>query len=103
MSFTPGPWEWGEYHTTGNFKMIEKHVCVCLPESRLLIAACGPAGDKASQDDARLIAAAPELLEALEAAKEELEILFPTGQGLNTLKVWRKATLAIAKARGMEA
>lgn len=49
-------------------------------------------------EDARLIAAAPELLEALETALKLIELVVPIKGG-----VTRKARAAIAKATGEEA
>lgn len=69
MKHTPGPWNVGVYEITETFKSIPQHSCVCDPVTLGLIAVCGPAEDQQSQVDADLIAAAPELLEALKGLK----------------------------------
>ena len=63
---TPGPWTVGVYDATENFRSITHHACVCDPDTMALIAVTGPATDEQSQHDANLIAAAPDLLEALQ-------------------------------------
>jgi hypothetical protein len=65
---TPGPWAVGQYTPTPHFLAITNHSCVCDPTTMALIATCGRAGDRQSQIDADLIAAAPALLTACEAA-----------------------------------
>lgn len=61
---TPGPLERGYYRPTDAFHSIKEHVGVMRPDGSL-VAICGPTGDTASEADALLYAAAPELLEAL--------------------------------------
>lgn len=89
MSFTPGPW-----FTTGTMtKYVEARIDGGLIQE---IAAVGPTaadnGYGAQQEaNARLIATAPELLEALEAIHENCDL--PDEYGLMIERV-------IAKARG---
>jgi hypothetical protein len=72
MKHTQGKWSVGVYNTTQT--MLERlqagpQSCVCLEsngEPGMVIALCGDATDKQSQLDADLIAAAPEMLKALE-------------------------------------
>lgn len=83
MSYTPGPWR-------------------VIPEHEMVVGA----GDatvvyelNTNEDDARLIAAAPELLLALDAAKWMLERDYIDDQ---KMAVIRKCEEAIAKATGDE-
>lgn len=92
MSFTPGPW-----FTTGTMtKYVEARIDGGLIQE---IAAVGPTaadnGYGAQQEaNGRLIAAAPELLEALEAMIRHSDKLGRQGD------VYRAAKRAITKARG---
>lgn len=83
---TPGPWEREGLLVTSTRRDAEG--------VRLLVAKCLSAYDSAVEADARLIAAAPELLAALEAmVSAEAEI------GADD-EYLRAARAAIAKARG---
>jgi hypothetical protein len=93
----------GVYETTETFKAIEKHSCVCF-DDMTLVAVTGPAEDKESQEYAELFAAAPELLEACEAAFSWLDnfgadspIEFGGEQELHDI-----LHAAIAKAKGAQ-
>lgn len=70
---TPGTWAVGVYEATDNFRSITQHACICDHDTLALIAVTGPATDKQSQADARLMAAAPDLLAALEAVLQGFE------------------------------
>ena len=72
---TPGPLAVGVYHTTDAFRAIQTMACV-YREDGSLVATFGPLGDVRSEADARLFAAAGEILDAAEA-------LFPAN-------VWRR-------------
>lgn len=52
---TPTLWETGIYKTTADFRGITDHTCIYQAETRLLVAACGPAGDPDSERDAQFI------------------------------------------------
>jgi hypothetical protein len=93
MNHTPGPWKW---KTTGYRHLmttagadIHDFGCGC----------CSCTGDL-SDADARLIAAAPELLEALEFALAALEDVF--GKNKVDVGAINTARAAIARARGQE-
>jgi hypothetical protein len=72
---TPGPWAVGQYTATESFKSIDNHTCVCVPDTMLLIATCGPADDLKSQRDADVIAAAPDYYEACRDPKDDVSPL----------------------------
>ena len=102
MSFTPGPW-----FTTGTMtKYVEAKIGGGLVQE---IASAGPTTDDngygAQQEaNSRLIAAAPELLEALEALFDDYKQLADSGDCgcwlLEDQEVGKKALAVIAKARG---
>ena len=92
MNHTPGPWKW---KTTGYRHLmttagadIHDFGCGC----------CSCTGDL-SDADARLIAAAPELLEALEELYHLIDDAHD-GDRVFTFELAQKAKAAIAKARG---
>ena len=88
MNHTPGPWRWtntGYRHLKTNAGAdVHDFGCGC----------CSCTGDL-SDADARLIAAAPELLEALESMVEMVEM-----NGFGKAYAMDIARAAIAKARG---
>lgn len=103
---TPGPWSQGFTLMTKETKrwsreqLIENNAreservfasfsALDQGRSRVLVAICG------SSDNARLIAAAPDLLEALEVLIAETDPL-----RLNAGEPWCRVRAAIAKARG---
>jgi len=99
---TPGKWSVGVYETTPTMieRLLEKpQSCVCLDEDGkpgMLIALCGDADDKQSQQDADLLAAAPDLLAGLEQA-----VKFFDDNGGDESYTWlSQMKAAIAKARG---
>ena len=84
---TPGPWKVDNQYIHG-------------PDGIRFLAV---AGDGAGQANARLIAAAPELIEALEAALETIygqaELLRACGAAYGIGATLQRATEAIAKAK----
>ena len=68
MKHTPGPWTVGEAIETEYRQPFHAAVIQETPEGRMgcVIATTGPAGDQRSIADARLMSAAPELLDALD-------------------------------------
>lgn len=88
MSHTPGPWEALPPETSHAHYRVVRHRTAGINEHRIALSCC--------KADARLIAAAPELLEALELfAKlaEAQDLLMPLHQQ-------KQVRDAIAKARG---
>lgn len=96
--FTPGPWS---THREGHSTV---YVDAPLGGGVLQeVAACGPTAEGAEQQDAnaRLIAAAPELYEALEAVELACRMGIPPGEVLSLNSTIRLAArAALAKARG---
>ena len=90
---TPGPWEVVELVDGYDIRS---------PESRCRIATASDPeavwGAIGREEDACLIAAAPELLEAL----EQVVSFVDAGQGTWTVEEQQKARAAIAKAKGEE-
>lgn len=95
--YTPGPWH------------VEHHIHVKAENGWRVATVNVPSGSVGSwgispQDTARLIAAAPELLEALEALFSSYKELADCGDAgnwyLEDLPVGKQAMAAIAKARG---
>ena len=70
---TQGTWSAGVYEANPEFRKLDEHACVCREEDMMLLASCGPAGDKQSEADIDLIVylvnTAPKLLELWEAAE----------------------------------
>lgn len=96
LNRTPGKWIVGIYETTDAFKQIPQHICICAAETMELIATCGPIGDEKSLIDAKLFSSAPEMYDALEAAKNYLDKLSFGYPGL----LMDKIEAALAKADG---
>ena len=89
---TKGPWE---IHTAQNGRTIFQ-IGPCAPEEY-----AGSAWLDVSMEDARLIAAAPELLEALEELEEAARQVMAGEMEASSIMIERmKARAAIAKARG---
>lgn len=87
------------YRTTHEFRSIDSHAAVCLDDDlRGLVAVCGPAGDELSEATARLFAAAPELLEALEALSRASAGDYTISKRFPGLR--EKVGAALAKAKG---
>ena len=94
---TPGPWEMAEAGSWAGGKRTSMEYFVRRPGDDVAIASeiIDPANDDApSEANAQLIAAAPELLEALELA------LFVRGTSDDTPEVRNKMEQAIKKAKG---
>lgn len=81
---TPGPWVDGGYDVEAS-------------DRTLVCSMSGWRGPQATKANARLIAAAPELLEALKLADAAL-----SGANMNMNVVQRKVSEAIAKAEGAQ-
>lgn len=94
---TPGPWvfDWGM-----KINGVTKDYIVGPVDSYndILTVAIIKNVNEESEANARLIAAAPELLEVLEAAKAHMEDPYPAGDDLS--HILTRADAAIAKARG---
>lgn len=92
IEHTPGPWRL-EYHATQEGKGGTMENWVIGGDGHLIIKL--PAWSKVQQANARLIAAAPDLLDALESVidRGDADSVFAT-------PVLKKAREAIAKARG---
>lgn len=80
----------GTYQTTNAFRQIGEHCAVIVEKTKGLVAITGPSNDPISQKDARLFAAAPDLLAACEWA-------LPYVERLRDGRILRDA---IAKAKG---
>lgn len=97
-------WTVGQYTPSENFKKITNHSCVCCAETLEVIALCGSADDLDSQKQADLMAAAPEMLKALEEMLNAFGVM--RSQGVNVLgfkeavEARIKAHNAIKKAKG---
>ena len=93
-SFTPGPW-FCPTPLHGTFYVEARIDGGMLQE----VASCGPTAEPSQQAaNARLLAAAPELLEALTDCVEHMHWTQPQGEA-----ALKKAKAAIAKATGSEA
>ena len=92
--YTPGPWVVAEY--AGDVTMIEHHESTGYGFRQTLIARVLPVSEDA-EGNAALLAAAPDMLAALELAAERLEISNCEGEEGEHLATIRAA---IAKARG---
>ena len=89
--FTPGPWEAGQGHPTVIYWKCVPIAYACDGKHRDWVAA-NPLGEERAKANARLIAAAPELLEALESIENDSGHIPPA--------VWEMRNAAIAKATG---
>lgn len=92
--FTPGPWAVTE-HVTGTM-VVE---AVSAPKAKRAVARCGGL-PVVRQANARLIAAAPELYEALADALAELSPLMQAYRPEHYAAICGKARAALAKADG---
>jgi hypothetical protein len=95
MSHTPGPWKWLDYPDGRKLLLNRDRAVIHCPDAPMT---CDPA-------DACLIAAAPELLDALNAWREFLDLLpgsteLTYGSGLALVKARELSDAAIAKAEG---
>ncbi len=113
---TPGPWEYvpgtqhhGPYITSAFGSTIADCYTMSMPFERST-ANGGPSKPlpflhEMAEPNARLIAAAPELMEALEAHDEYMSAHYPEGPACDALHPtasanWVRIRAAIAKARG---
>ena len=99
-SHTPGPWAWdGEGRIDAlQFRKVSPHLVDGKPYMEGLVAlpySCG--GHATHEANARLIAAAPELLEAVERALRHAQNIGIDSEGSSYVSTLRTA---IAKARG---
>jgi hypothetical protein len=103
MSYTPGPWEVGDLVTLEGYdNTIPHHLVVGWigGESGRTIADVGEWKDRPNaREDARLIAAAPDLLDALNDVLAYARSGDPEQRVISPGAV-RRATEAVAKARG---
>ncbi len=95
MSHTPGPWK---VDAMGNIWGADTKVCDMSEQPAMAAGYYREKTDEEHKHNARLIAAAPELLEALKMAREELGGL-PHSLGY-TFTHLPKIDAAIAKAEG---
>ncbi len=70
---TPGSLAVGYYTPTPDFRAVVEHVAVMRAGDGGLIAVCGPLDSPMSELDARLFAAAPDMLDALRLALDYCE------------------------------
>ena len=109
MSHTPGPWEVAE-NLFGSTASCEVYANVGTKSGRGGYARICQITPRDQKSNANLIAAAPEMLQALEAIKDELDAFNPTcpfcqgnaGSGHKYTCIWHIANAAIRKARGEE-
>lgn len=97
QAHTPGPWRWvpGKGHREGS---IEPKICDFGDSTQYY----STAGMPPSEADACLIAAAPDMLEALKDAVDLFEGANVYADFLTSIQVIMKARAAIAKAEGRE-
>jgi len=106
MSHTPGPWAWRCIDVCGlprNYKYLAKGMQAVLPDDQVLGVTDGYS-ITVSEDNARLIAAAPDMLEALRTTAANIRSLGPAG-ALDAVPMPYQQWLAvvetaIAKAEG---
>ena len=92
-SFTPGPWE-----ASPSRKSCDWHV---YETNKVMIAICDRSTTTENEANARLIATAPELLEALKLWRDSAaDLTVPAGYRMVFAKIIDKSELAIAKAEG---
>jgi len=87
--YTPGPWKQEGYRLFAN-QFAKPEYPIHAPKRGLI-------AKSFKEEDARLIASAPELLEALK------DLLADEGEDFIRSRFWDKARAAIAKAEGGEA
>lgn len=93
---TPGPWDYGwEIQPNGCPTVGHKGLMVCM----VAHSAKDPEQKETALANANLIAAAPDLLEALEYALSMWGDYLPPGNS-NAMKAIKQSRAAIAKARG---
>jgi hypothetical protein len=94
--FTQGPWRTGvwEGSVSGRSQFYGRHAAVFAPSGDM-VCPCGLPDDPENIPNARLIAAAPELYEALERVCDTYGFDASTDSS-----IWQEAFAALAKARG---
>ncbi len=100
-SFTPGPWTFEKGDTYTDDGGEESYLV--LGPGKCFIAEVSETGEGNALDDARLIAAAPELLEALKAMREDWLTAFDNdvAEGNpDAVKILKDVDDAITKAEG---
>lgn len=104
MSHTPGPWKVGYSDGSGAENIPREGAEITDAYDNVIVRGGSPWGDIAygvlQGEDARLIAAAPELLEAL---KNVLDHGGTTAGEWVPVAIYKQALAAIAKAEGREA
>lgn len=96
-------WEVGVYEPSDEFRRVSAHTAVMRADDCRLVAVTGPVGDAASEADARLMAAAPDMLAVLKELAEETEGSSEVGYHLGLYEadsIGARILAAIAKARG---
>lgn len=93
---TPGPWSVGPFQGIGRFKPKGRSLYIHHGESEVMIGRLIGVTD----DDARLIAAAPDLLAALVAVNADFDAQAHGRKAPDYLKHWNEARAAIARAEG---
>lgn len=93
IKHTPGPWKWVELEFCGKYHELQDQFGVVICDDGSASGEYSPEID-VNGANARLIASAPELLEALEEVVQWLELGDHEGQ------MHSKARAAIAKAKG---
>lgn len=98
---TPGPWRVQSFLQEGWLIVENRSRCVC----RCYAYKEGHANDMEQEANARLIAAAPDLLEALEECRGQLALIESKSayEQPFVLRLIARADAAIAKAKGGEA
>jgi hypothetical protein len=89
----------GYYQPTAAFATIQEHTAVMDAHTMTLIASTGPAHDQDSEETARLFAATPEMLLALDAMEEYLRSCVHTV--LERQQMTKIVVKAIKKAKGL--
>ena len=102
---TPGPWEWSENKWRGGWSGIDGADGEVLRPLHCNDGDTGDAwfepGESISEADARLIAAAPDLLAACKAAWNEIDQTYDgTSPPQITVEIWNQIESAIKKAEG---
>lgn len=102
MTHTPGPWVWD---ADKRLVTVARDARGCIPVVSATGGYYGDDGIEVDEDDARLIAAAPELLAACNLM-EEYERLMGAGQDVAAMDAYARAAearkAAIAKAEGRD-
>lgn len=95
---TPGPWEWETFKAPILPRLWSSDVIICDFGSDEPYYPVG--GTPPNEANARLIAAAPELLEALKALINNVGSCICYDESERECKAWEMAEAAIAKAEG---